>query len=246
MDTLSVPELIYFCFIVIISYAIRGSAGFGGVTVPLLAWVLSLKTVVPMVTFLGLASSIAILYTDRRHIAWKDLWRVMPWTAMGVVIGVYFFKILDAATLARILGGFVLAYGAYSLLITWRKPDKVVLPMYAITPVAGTVAGFVGTIFGSMAGMFFAIYLDLLRHGREVFRATVAAILFALGILRGGAYVITGEFTHDVIIACAVALPMMGIGIFIGNRINANLNDIAFKRLVAAILMVSGLPLLVR
>lgn len=246
MDTLSIPELIYFCFIIVISYAIRGSAGFGGVTVPLLAWVLSLKTVVPMVTFLGLVSSIAILHTERRHIAWSDLWRVLPWTALGVAIGVYFFKVLEAATLARILGGFVLAYGTYALLITWRKPGKVELPMYAITPVAGTVAGFVGTMFGSMAGMFFAIYLDILRHSREVFRATVAAILFALGILRGGAYVVTGEFTRDVIIACAVALPMMGIGIFVGNRINANLNDVAFKRLVAGILMISGLPLILR
>lgn len=246
MDALSVPELIYFCLIIVISYAIRGSAGFGGVTVPLLAWVLSLKTVVPMVTFLGLASSIAILHTERRHIAWGDLWRVMPWTFAGVLIGVYLFKILDAETLARILGGFVLAYGAYALLMTWRKPGKLTLPMRIITPFAGTVAGFVGTMFGSMAGMFFAIYLDLLRHSREVFRATVAAILFALGLLRGGAYVITGEFTRDVMVACAVALPMMGIGIFIGNRINANLNDIAFKRLVALILMASGLPLLLR
>jgi uncharacterized membrane protein YfcA len=246
VDTLSVAELLYFCFIIVISYAIRGSAGFGGVTVPLLAWVMSLKTVVPMVTFLGLVSSITILRTEHRHIAWQDLWRVLPWTALGVAIGVYFFKILDASTLARMLGGFVLAYGCYALLMTWRAPGKLQLPMYAITPTAGTLAGFVGTMFGSMAGMFFAIYLDILRHGRDAFRATVAAILFALGILRGGAYVIAGEFTHDVLIACAVALPMMGIGIFIGNRIHANLNDVAFKRLVAAILIVSGLPLLVR
>lgn len=246
MDTLSIPELIYFCFIIVISYAIRGSAGFGGVTVPLLAWVLSLKTVVPMVTFLGLVSSIAILRTERRHIAWEDLRRILPWTALGVALGVYFFKILEAATLARILGGFVLAYGSYALLITWRRPGKVELPMSAITPVAGTVAGFVGTLFGSMAGMFFAIYLDILRHRREVFRATVAAILFALGVLRGGAYVVTGEFTRDAIIACAVALPMMGIGIFVGDRINANLDDVAFKRLVAGILMISGLPLILR
>lgn len=246
MDTLSVPELLYFCFIIVISYAIRGSAGFGGVTVPLLAWVMSLKTVVPMVTFLGVVSSIAILRTEHRLIAWKDLWRVLPWTALGVAIGIYFFKILDATVLARMLGGFVLAYGSYALLMTWHTPGKLQLPMYAITPTAGTLAGFVGTMFGSMAGMFFAIYLDILRHGRDAFRATVAAILFALGILRGGAYIIAGEFTRDVLIACAVALPMMGLGIFIGNRIHANLNDVAFKRLVAAILMVSGLPLLVR
>ncbi len=246
MTALTTPELLYFCFIIVISYAIRGSAGFGGITVPLLAWVMSLKTVVPMVTFLGLLSSIAILRTDYRHVVWRDLWRVLPWTALGVVIGVYFFKILDAATLARILGGVVLAYGCYALLATWRPPGKMTLPMQVVTPVAGTVAGFVGTLFGSMAGMFFAIYLDILKHGRDAFRATVAAILFALGILRGGAYVITGEFTRDVLIACAVALPMMALGIFIGNRIHAKLNDVAFKRLVAVILIISGLPLLLR
>ncbi|MGP1609954.1 MAG: TSUP family transporter, partial [Burkholderiales bacterium] len=119
-------------------------------------------------------------------------------------------------------------------------------PMYAITPVAGTFAGFIGTMFGSMAGMFFAIYLDILRHSRDAFRATVAAILFALGILRGGAYIAAGEFTQDVLIACAAALPLMALGIFIGNRIHANLNDVAFKRMVAVLLIISGLPLLLR
>ena len=246
MATLSPAELLYFCVIIFISYAIRGSAGFGGVTIPLLAWVVSLKIAVPMVTFLGLISSIAILRTDYRHIAWRDLWPLLPWTTLGVAIGIYFFKVLDATTLARILGGFVLCYGAYALLATWCAPGKLKLPMSAIIPIAGTFAGCIGTLFGSMAGMFFAIYLDILRHGRAVFRATVAAILFALGILRGGAYVITGEFNQDVMTACAIALPVMGLGIFVGNRIHANLNDIAFKRLVASILMVSGLPLLLR
>lgn len=246
MESLSAAELLYFCFIIFISYAIRGSAGFGGVTVPLLAWILSLKTVVPMVTFLGLVSSAAILRTDLRHVAWRDLWRILPSTVLGVAIGAYFFKVLDAATLARILGGVVLAYGCHSLFATWRPPGSLRIPVSAITPVAGSVAGFVGTLFGSMAGMFFAIYLDMLRHSREVFRATVAAILFALGILRGGAYVIAGEFTRDVIIACAVALPVMALGVFAGGRIHARLNDTAFKRLVALILIISGLPLLLR
>ena len=246
MASLSPAELLYFCVIIFISYAVRGSAGFGGITVPLLAWVISLKIAVPMVTFLGLISSIAILRTDHRHIVWADLWRVLPWCALGVLIGIYFFKILDAATLARILGGVVLAYGCYALIATWRAPGKMKLPLSAITPVAGTFAGCVGTLFGSMAGIFFAIYLDILHRGRDAFRATVAASLFALGILRGGAYVLTGEFTRDVLIACAAALPVMALGIFVGNRVHANLNDLAFKRLVACILMGSGLPLLLR
>lgn len=246
MEALTAAELLYFCFIIFISYAIRGSSGFGGVTVPLLTWILSLKTVAPLVTFLGLISSAAILRTAWHHVSWQDLRRILPATAVGVAIGAYFFKTLDALTLARLLGGIVFAYGCHALILTWRPRRETRLPMAVITPVAGAIAGFVGTMFGSMAGMFYAMYLDMLQRSRDVFRATVAAALFALGILRGGAYVITGEFTRDVMIACVAALPLMGLGIWAGNHIHANLNDLAFKRLVAVILMLSGLPLLLR
>jgi uncharacterized membrane protein YfcA len=246
MDALSLPELLFFSFVIILSYAIRGSAGFGGVTVPLLAWVMSLKTVVPMVTFLGLLSSAAILRTEYKHIVWRDLWRVMPWCVLGVAIGLYFFKVLDSRTLAQALGIFVIAYGVYAWWASDRHAPGLALPMYAVTPTAGTTAGFVGTIFGSMAGMFFAIYLDLLRHAKHEFRATVAGILFALGLFRGAGYISVGAYDRDALIACAAALPLMALGIFIGNRVHANLAPLAFKRLVALILIASGVPLLVR
>jgi uncharacterized protein len=246
VDALSLPQLLYFCLVIVISYAIRGSAGFGGVTVPLLAFVMSLKTAVPMVTFLGILSSAAILRSDYRNIVWRDLWRVMPWCALGVGIGLYFFKVLDAHTLAKTLGGFVLFYGAYSLVTTYCPAPRVRLPLFAVTPVAGSTAGFVGTMFGSMAGMFFAIYLDILRHGKKAFRATVAGILLALGLLRLAGYIAIGEFDREVMIACAVALPMMGLGVFLGNRIHANLSDVMFRRFVALILLGSGVSLLLR
>ena len=40
--------------------------------------------------------------------------------------------------------------------------------------------------------------------------------------------------------------PLMGIGVLIGARIHANMNTIAFRRLVALLLIFSGLPLLIR
>ncbi|MFN7085299.1 MAG: sulfite exporter TauE/SafE family protein [Burkholderiales bacterium] len=246
MDTLSAPELLFFCFVIVLSYAIRGSAGFGGVTVPLLAFVMSLKIVVPMVTVLGILSSAAILRTEYKHIVWRDLWRVMPWCAIGVGLGVYFFKILDARTLTKLLGGVVLVYGLHALWATFRPGFRLRLPLGAVAPAAGTLAGFVGTLFGSMAGMFFAIYLDLLQHAKASFRATVAGILLALGLLRAAGYIAVGEFDRDVVIACAVALPMMLIGVFLGNRIHASLDDALFKRLVAGVLITSGTPLLLR
>lgn len=246
MDAMSLPELAFFAFVIIISYAVRGSAGFGGVTVPLLAWVLSLKIVVPMVTFLGLISSYVILRDNLKHVRWPALWRVMPFCIVGVLAGLYFFKTLDATTLAKALGVFVTAYGLYSLWITWHPLSRLNAPMWLATPLAGSTAGFVGTIFGSMAGMFFAIYLDLLKFDKAGFRATVAAILFGLGIFRGLGYAAVGSYDRETLIICLISVPVMLVGVWIGNRIHANLNDVAFKRLVAVILIASGLPLLLR
>lgn len=246
MDALTLPQIAYFGVVLILSYAVRSSVGFGGVTVPLLALVMSLKIVVPMVTFLGLLSSLVILAKDYRHVAWRDALRILPYCLFGVLVGLYFFKTLDARTLAHALGVVVLVYGGYSLWVTVRPGLSWRPAVRAVTPIAGTIAGFVGTIFGSMAGMFFAIYLDLLKLGKNEFRATVAAILFALGLFRGVGYAAVGAFEQDALIACAAALPLMLIGVFLGNHIHANLNPIAFKRLVALILIASGAPLLLR
>lgn len=246
MEALGVLELAFFALVIVLSYAIRGSAGFGGVTVPLLAWILSLKTVAPMVTFLGLLSSAAILAQDRGRVSWRDALRVVPFCLAGVLVGLYFFTTLDARTLARTLGVFVLAYGAHSLWLTFRPGRSLQLPLRIVTPTMGTLGGFVGTLFGANAGMFFAIYLDLLKLGKHEFRATVAAILLALGVFRGVGYLAVGAYDRDALIACAAALPLMGIGILLGNRIHANLDPLRFRRLVAAVLIASGIPLVLR
>jgi hypothetical protein len=40
-------------------------------------------------------------------------------------------------------------------------------------------------LFGAMAGVFYATYVDMQQLNKDKFRATVAAILFALGVVRG-------------------------------------------------------------
>jgi len=246
VSELTAPEWLFFAVVVFVSYAIRGSTGFGGVTVPLLALIMSVKTVAPMVTFLGLVSSWIILQKDHRHVVWSALWRVLPWTAVGVVIGIYFFKTLDSRTIAKALGVFAILYGVQSMWRTFKPAPERRLPLHAIAPIAGGVGGFVGALFGASAGMFFAMYLDLLRFAKVEFRATVAAILFGLGLMRASGYIWAGAYDRDALLVCAAALPIMAIGVWAGNHLHANLEQLRFKRLVAAILMLSGVPLLLR
>lgn len=246
MTELTALQWLFFAVVVFVSYAIRGSTGFGGVTVPLLALIISVKTVAPMVTFLGVLSSGMILYKDHPRIVWKPLRDLLPWCGVGVVVGVYFFSTLDGETLANALGVFAIGYGVHSMWRTFRPARPRRLPMNAITPLAGSVGGFVGALFGASAGMFFAMYLDALKLPKVEFRATVAAVLIGLGVMRGAGYLWAGAFDREAVIVCAAAVPAMALGVWAGNHLHMTLPETAFKRFVASILILSGLPLLLR
>ena len=231
----------------VLSYALRGSTGFGAAAaMPLLGLVIPLKVLIPAWTLIGLVASITLFGRDRRHVAWGDIARLVPTCVIGILVGLYLFKTLDSAVLAKGLGVLVLLYGLCSLLASWRPPARWSVSPRVVAPIMGLVGGIVGTTFGTMASVFFAMYFDALRRAKEQFRATMNAILLALVILRGAGYWAVGEYTRDVLVTTAIALPMMLAGIFIGNRVHTGLSELAFRRLVSGALIVSGLALLVR
>lgn len=244
---LSALELIYCALVLLAAYALRGSTGFGGsIGMPLLALVVPIKILVPAWTLLGLASSIAIIGKDRRHVAIRKFLAFIPWCALGVGVGLYFFATLESRMLLRALGVMVLGYAIYFFWTTLRPTVIPGLSPGFLSPLAAWLAGLVGALFGAMATVFFAMYLDVKTMAKSAFRATVSAMLLALCIGRGLGYWAVGDFTREVWIAFALALPLMLMGIWIGDRIHVRLSETAFKRLVCAILFVCAVPLLLR
>jgi uncharacterized protein len=231
----------------IASYALRGASGFGAAAaMPLMALVIPLKVLIPAWTLIGLCAGFTLIGRDRAHIAWRDIARLLPACLAGIAVGLYVFTALDSRTLAQGLGVLIVLYGVYSLWLSYRPPPRWQVAPWIVAPLAGVLGGAVGTTFGTMASVFFAIYFDVIRMAKEAFRASMTAILVALGIVRGAGYWAVGEYTRDVLITVAIALPMMLTGIFIGNRIHTGLSELAFRRLVSGALMVSGLALLAK
>ena len=227
----------------------RGSTGFGAAAaMPLLGLVVPIKILVPVWTLLGLTSSATLVAREYRQVAWRDLLRTLPTGLVGIAIGLTVFKLLDARALAQGLGLLVIAYGAYVIWGTARPPAA---PQWQpspriVAPLAGILGGAVGTTFGTMASLFYAIYFDAIRLAKQHFRATMSAMILCLSVVRGLGYFAVGEFSLEVLVVFAVAFPMMLTGIFIGDRFHTGLSDLAFKRLVGAVLIVSGLALLVK
>ena len=252
IPTLSYLEIGYCGVVIVASYALRGSTGFGGaVAMPLLALIVPLKILVPVWTLLGIASSATIVARDYRSIAVYDLLRTLPAGLIGIAIGLYVFTALDAGTLARGLGLLVIAYGFYALWTT--RPAAGPLPAAStlpsarlLAPIAGILGGAVGTTFGTMASIFYAIYFDAVRLAKHHFRATMSAMILSLSLVRGLGYFAVGEFGLEALKTFALFFPMMLFGVFVGDRFYGGIGELAFRRLVAAVLIVSGLALLVK
>src|SRR5882724_867885 len=191
IDTLSTPELAYCIVVLLFTFALRGSLGFGG--------------------------------------------------------GLFLFKSLDAVLLARTLGAFIIVYAIYSLWMTTRPADSTPLvPPALLRPFASFFSGAVGTLFGAMASIFFAMYLDASGANKQTFRATLSAMLLTLSLARTVGYAAVHELTLDSFILCAAAIPAMGIGLLLGDKIHSGLSQAAFQRVVCAALFLCGIPLLMR
>jgi len=245
--SLSPLEMLYCCVVIVSAYALRGSTGFGGaVAMPLLGLVVPLKILIPVWTLLGITSSATIAGRERNLIDWRAILRMAPACLIGIAIGLYLFKALSARVLAQGLGILVIGYGAHALWSTTRPAGAWQIPPRLVAPVATLLGGAVGTTFGTMASLFFAIYLDALKLAKEHFRATMSAMILVLSAMRGIGYYVVGEFSTDVWVAFAAAFPLMLLGVFIGDRFHADMSETTFKRLVAAILIISGVALLVK
>ncbi len=169
---LSPLELAYCIAVLLFTFALRGGLGFGGaVGLPLLALVLPVKILAPAWSLVGIVSSAAIIGRDRKHVARREYLGLLPGCALGVAAGLFLFKTLDAVLLARSLGAFVILYAFYSLWMTTRPPGSPQpVPPKILRPLASFLSGAVGTLFGAMASVFFAMYLDAGGANKQAWR----------------------------------------------------------------------------
>lgn len=131
--------LLYAGAVLFLAYLVRGIAGFGSglIAVPLLALRFPVTVVVPLVVFLDYVGSASQGVKNRSHIVWKDQLPLIPFSLIGVGIGLFLLSTMSTPGLGKALGGFVLVYAIYQLL---PLPDLQGSRLFAIP--CGLLGGF--------------------------------------------------------------------------------------------------------
>ena len=247
LESLSPLQLAWIATAVLAAYVVRGMSGFGAglIAAPLLAFVLPVHVVVPTTGLLVFVLFIFLTIRDRHDVIWRELKVLALPTIAGVVAGLFLFKSLDNKMLLMMLGSFLIVYAIYMFAVhalglpQFRCSERWALPL-------GFFGSFVDTMFGGGGGTLVVIYMHARGIGRLEFRATVAALWFIEMIARIGGYAMSGYYTRDVLLLVAALLPVMAAGTWIGERLGNKVKPETFSLILAALLLLSGVSLLLK
>lgn len=240
------PELAFCVLIILVAYTIRGATGFGAglVGTPLMLVVLPYSVVLPVMATLATVAALGQAIRDFKLVDWRGIRGLAAPTAAGIGLGLWLFTRLHTHFLLKACGAFFISYGLWSMLP--RQRGMKLLHARGVALGASALGALAATVFGGMAGPFYIVYLSAFELDKTRFRATISVVMFWLSLLRAGGYGAIGMFDRRVGLLLAVLFPMMGLAMVAGNRWHRRLDERLFRRVVAAILIVSGTLLLVK
>jgi len=248
MSALSSFGFAFYAVVLLSAFAVRSAAGFGAglIAIPMLAFILPVSTAVSVATVLTTLSSVQQVGHEWRQIAWRNFIVIFLYSMVGVGLGLYFIKLLDEDVLRHCLGGFLILYSIYALS---AADTSRFLPRRwhgALGAGVGIVGGLCSALFGAGAGPIYVVYFDILRLEKAVFRATMSAVVMLGGAARIIGYGSLGFYGPSTIALLAIGLPLVIVGSWLGDRLVYRLSARSFSQLVAAVMLLSGITLLVR
>jgi len=97
----------------------------------------------------------------------------------------------------------------------------------------------------SMAGPPVVLYT--LSHERDIeeFRSTILALFLITGLLAIPGLVVADLISRDAVIATAVAIPGMALGLLVGTRLRSRVQPTFFRTLVLAVLVITSIGVIV-
>ena len=229
-------------FILLFAYVIRGITGFGSglIAIPLLAHSLPLTFVVPMMLALDFIASIVLSRHTRLQVRWDEIRILMPTSLVGMFVGVFLLVNLPREPLLIGLGLFVMFFGLrYLFNVHGEKP----ISRWWSLP-TGLSGGLIGAMFGT-GGPPYVVYLSHRLQDKTLLRGTLSGLFLLEGALRMVTFLFMGLLLQpDLMESLLLSLPVMGLGLYLGNRVHLGITRQHQLALIGILLLGSGCSLL--
>jgi uncharacterized membrane protein YfcA len=202
--------------------------------------------VLPLLIF----GDIVAVLSYRAHAQWSYLTKLLPWTAVGVVLGyIALGRISDQG--ARIMIGVIIV--SLCVLGYWRRYRGAQAQQaqgtqgtrhWALGAALGVTAGFI-TLVANAAGPLMAIYLVAMRLPKLQYVGTAAVFFMVLNLFKVPFMVKLGLITAQSFEFNLMLAPAVLLGAFAGRWLLMRINQQLFENLVLALSAIAGILLIV-
>lgn len=206
------------------------------------------KQVSGLILPLLIVGDVVAVLSYRRHTQWRFLWKLFPWTALGVLAGWLAMGRIDDRQARVIVGAIILAM---VLMHLWRRRRNAsaVTSQTAdqhgawFAPTIGILAGFT-TLIANAAGPLMAVYLLAMRLPKFEFVGTGAIFFMILNWFKVPFMIDLGLITVDSAKLNLLLAPVVIGGALFGRALLPRINQNVFENLALALSALTGAKML--
>jgi uncharacterized protein len=223
-----------------------GITGLGLLSIALFAHVFpSSKQASGLILPLLIFGDFVAVLSYRTHTQWRYIWKLMPWTAVGVVLGYFALGHISDRTTRYMIGVIIVSL---CVLGFWRRylavqSQETEAWHWALAAALGIAAGFI-TLVANAAGPLMAIYLVAMRLPKMQFVGTVAVFFMVLNLFKVPFMVDLGLITVQSFKFNLMLAPAVFLGALAGRWILIRINQRLFEDLVLALSAIAGILLI--
>ena len=223
-----------FCAVAVASAASTLSGfGFALIATPLVAILVGPRPAVVGLSIVGIVLASQLWLRGRRSVDRGAVATIFVAALLGMPLGVLVLANASEDVLTALIGIAVIVFG----LLLWRG---VRVPA---GPATEATAGFVGGVLSTSTGTNgppIVIALASKDPTPTAFRSTISAIFLLQGCLAVVAFLLLRQVDREAISVAMAGLPGVILGLLVGERGFRSLEPHAFRRVVLAMLLASG------
>jgi hypothetical protein len=227
----------------LVGVAKTGITGLSLLFVALFASIMPARRSTGLVLPLLIVGDLVAFATYRRHAQWRHVWRMLPWAALGVVVGALVMGRMDEHMTRITLG--VIVVGLSALHLVRRARPAVAEDDHPawFAPLIGVLAGFT-TIVSNAAGPLMVIYLLAMRLPKMEYMGTGAAFFLMLNLFKLPFMLVLGLITSDSLMLNLVLAPAVIAGTILGRWLLGRINQRLFENIALALTVAAGAKML--
>ncbi len=237
--------LLIFAGSLIIGLAKAGLKGVDMLNVTIMALVFGGKASTGIVLPLLCVADIAAVIYYNRHAQWKHFWKLIPWMAAGILMGVFAGKDLDEIVFRKVMAVIIIITVIIMIAMEFRKSKSVPTnPLF----VAGTgIVSGITTMLGNLAGAFSNIYFLAMRMTKNDFIGTAAWLFLVINLFKLPFQLFYwNNITATSLQIDLFLLPALVFGFWLGLKIVKRIKDDSYRKVVIVLTLIGAIVIFLK